>query len=99
MHCEFDENVKILIILCCWHSAIFADFTQVKFGQEVQKTEVCRKSLDPHWNTDWFRFEVEDEELQDEPLQIRHVSLDKMVAVFLCFNVNTMCLSLCCTML
>ena len=34
---------------------------------------VRRKSLNPAWNSEWFRFEsADDRELQDEPLQIRH---------------------------
>lgn len=49
---------------------------QVKFGQTIFKTDVCRKSLDPQWNMDWFKFEVDDEDLQDEPLQIRFGSTD-----------------------
>ncbi|KAL3842209.1 hypothetical protein ACJMK2_020248 [Sinanodonta woodiana] len=46
-------------------------FVEVKFGNEVQKTDVCKKSLNPQWNSDWFVFEVEDEALQDEPLELR----------------------------
>ncbi|NXW07488.1 C2CD5 protein, partial [Fregetta grallaria] len=34
------------------------------------KTDVYPKSLNPQWNSEWFKFEVDDEELQDEPLQI-----------------------------
>jgi hypothetical protein len=26
----------------------------------VYKTEVCKKSLNPIWNSDWYRFEVSD---------------------------------------
>lgn len=37
----------------------------------MQKTEVCKRSLNPHWNSEWFKFEVEDEVLQDEPLELR----------------------------
>jgi len=41
------------------------------------KTEVCRKSLNPTWNSEVFRFEVADDaELQDEPLQIRIMDYD-----------------------
>jgi len=45
--------------------------SQIKLGAEVQKTDVCKKSLSPQWNSDWFKFEVEDEVLQDEPLELR----------------------------
>ncbi|XP_008936998.1 PREDICTED: C2 domain-containing protein 5, partial [Merops nubicus] len=45
-------------------------FIQVKFGNTTFKTDVYPKSLNPQWNSEWFKFEVDDEELQDEPLQI-----------------------------
>jgi len=51
-------------------------FVEIKFGNQTQKTEVIRKSLNPQWNSEWFRFEVDDEELQDEPLQIRVMDHD-----------------------
>uniref|UniRef100_A0A8C9MYW0 C2 calcium dependent domain containing 5 n=1 Tax=Serinus canaria TaxID=9135 RepID=A0A8C9MYW0_SERCA len=43
---------------------------RVKFGNTTFKTDVYPKSLNPQWNSEWFKFEVDDEELQDEPLQI-----------------------------
>ncbi|XP_050039850.1 C2 domain-containing protein 5 [Dermacentor andersoni] len=51
-------------------------FGEVKLGNTCFKTEICKKSLNPQWNSDWFRFEVDDEELQDEPLQIRIMDYD-----------------------
>ncbi|XP_026855270.2 C2 domain-containing protein 5 isoform X18 [Electrophorus electricus] len=45
-------------------------FVEVKFGTTTFKTDVCPKSLNPQWNSEWFKFEVDDEDLQDEPLQI-----------------------------
>ncbi|XP_043943642.1 C2 domain-containing protein 5 isoform X10 [Protopterus annectens] len=45
-------------------------FVEVKFGNTTFKTEVYPKSLNPQWNSEWFKFEVDDEDLQDEPLQI-----------------------------
>ncbi|XP_057692546.1 C2 domain-containing protein 5 isoform X15 [Corythoichthys intestinalis] len=45
-------------------------FVEVKFGNITFKTDVCPKSLNPQWNSEWFKFEVDDTELQDEPLQI-----------------------------
>uniref|UniRef100_UPI00358E4398 C2 domain-containing protein 5 isoform X2 n=1 Tax=Myxine glutinosa TaxID=7769 RepID=UPI00358E4398 len=45
-------------------------FVEVKFGNTTFKTDVRHKSLNPLWNSEWFKFEVDDEELQDEPLQI-----------------------------
>lgn len=34
-------------------------FVEIKFGGVTHKTDVCRKSLNPQWNsTEWYRFEV-----------------------------------------
>ncbi|XP_060650494.1 C2 domain-containing protein 5 isoform X2 [Drosophila nasuta] len=51
-------------------------FVEIKLANKEHKTEVFKKSLNPTWNTDWFRFEVDDAELQDEPLQIRLMDYD-----------------------
>jgi len=51
-------------------------YVEVKLGGTTFKTDVCRKSLSPVWNSEWFRFEVDDFELQDEPLQIRIMDHD-----------------------
>ncbi|KPJ03475.1 Uncharacterized protein KIAA0528-like [Papilio xuthus] len=52
-------------------------FVEVKFGGVTHKTDVCRKSLNPHWSsTEWYRFEVDESELQDEPLQLRLMDHD-----------------------
>ncbi len=53
-------------------------FAEVRLGDHPPfKTEVCRKSLNPVWNSEVFRFEVADDlELQDEPLQIRVMDYD-----------------------
>ncbi|KAJ8955342.1 hypothetical protein NQ318_003436 [Aromia moschata] len=51
-------------------------YVEIKLGSTTYKTDVCRKSLHPQWNTDWYRFEVDDSELQDEPLQIRLMDHD-----------------------
>ncbi|XP_029289557.1 C2 domain-containing protein 5 isoform X3 [Cottoperca gobio] len=45
-------------------------FVEVKFGNTTFKTDVFPKSLNPQWNSEWFKFEVDDEDLQDEPLQV-----------------------------
>ncbi|XP_056907503.1 C2 domain-containing protein 5 isoform X9 [Takifugu flavidus] len=54
-----------LRLICMVHSCF-----QVKFGNTTFKTDVCPKSLNPQWNSEWFKFEVDDEDLQDEPLQV-----------------------------
>ncbi|KAK2143845.1 hypothetical protein LSH36_807g00138 [Paralvinella palmiformis] len=46
-------------------------FVEIKFASATFKTDVCRRSLNPQWNSEWYRFEVDDEDLQDEMLQIR----------------------------
>jgi len=51
-------------------------FAEVKLGDTTYKTEVFRKSLNPAWNSDWFRFDLDDMELQDEPLQVRIMDYD-----------------------
>nr|XP_018904193.1 PREDICTED: C2 domain-containing protein 5 [Bemisia tabaci] len=51
-------------------------FCEVKLGTTTYKTDVYRKSLNPQWNSEWYRFEMDDAELQDEPLQIRVMDHD-----------------------
>ncbi|KAI5729779.1 hypothetical protein M8J76_006565 [Diaphorina citri] len=51
-------------------------YVEVKLGNTTFKTDVCRKSLNPQWNSEWYRFELDDAELQDEPLQIRIMDHD-----------------------
>ncbi|XP_012536036.2 C2 domain-containing protein 5 [Monomorium pharaonis] len=51
-------------------------YVELKFGNITYKTDVCRKSLNPQWNSEWYKFEVDDAELQDEPLQIRLMDHD-----------------------
>nr|XP_022914796.1 C2 domain-containing protein 5 isoform X1 [Onthophagus taurus]XP_022914797.1 C2 domain-containing protein 5 isoform X1 [Onthophagus taurus] len=51
-------------------------YVEIKLGNITYKTDVCRKSLHPQWNSDWYKFEVDDSELQDEPLQIRLMDHD-----------------------
>ncbi|XP_055541044.1 C2 domain-containing protein 5 isoform X2 [Wyeomyia smithii] len=51
-------------------------FVEIKLGSTTHKTDVCRKSLNPVWNSDWYRFEVDDSDLQDEPLQVRLMDYD-----------------------
>lgn len=33
-------------------------YVEVKLGTTTFKTDVCRKSLNPQWNSEWYRFEV-----------------------------------------
>ncbi|XP_014282647.1 C2 domain-containing protein 5 isoform X3 [Halyomorpha halys] len=51
-------------------------FVEIKLGTVTYKTDVCRKTLNPQWNSEWYKFEMEDAELQDEPLQIRLMDYD-----------------------
>ncbi|GLG96182.1 Putative ca2+-dependent phospholipid-binding protein, partial [Gryllus bimaculatus] len=51
-------------------------YVEIKMGNTTYKTDVFRKSLNPVWDSEWYRFEVDDAELQDEPLQIRLMDYD-----------------------
>lgn len=33
-------------------------YVEIKLGSTTFKTDVCRKSLNPQWNSDWYKFEV-----------------------------------------
>lgn len=33
-------------------------YVEIKLGNTTYKTDVCRRTLNPQWNTDWYRFEV-----------------------------------------
>lgn len=33
-------------------------YVEVKLGNTTYKTDVCRKSLNPQWNSEWYRYEV-----------------------------------------
>jgi len=33
-------------------------YVEVKLGSTTYKTDVCRKSLNPQWNSEWYKFEV-----------------------------------------
>ncbi len=58
-------------------------FVELKLAETSFKTDVCRKSLHPRWDSDWFRFDVDDRELQDEQLQIRIMDYDTYSVSFL----------------
>ena len=34
-------------------------YAEVKLGDTTYKTDVYRKSLNPNWNSEWFRFDVD----------------------------------------
>lgn len=55
-------------------------FVEIRLANITYKTDVYRKSLNPQWNTDFYRFELDDAELQDEPLQIRLMDHDTYTA-------------------
>eukprot|EP01135_Chromosphaera_perkinsii_P005613 Nk52_evm27s355 gene=Nk52_evmTU27s355 len=54
-------------------------YVEVRYSDDSFRTNVCRKTLCPVWNTD-FRFEVDDEELQDEVLELRVYDYDTISA-------------------
>lgn len=49
---------KLLWIVCVLGLCLNFYLFQVKLGNTCFKTEICKKSLNPQWNSDWFRFEV-----------------------------------------
>ena len=51
-------------------------FVELRLGNTLYKTDVCRKSLNPHWDSEWFKFEVDDEDLQEEILQVKVLDYD-----------------------
>lgn len=72
-------------------------FVEVKLGSITYKTDVKRKSLNPVFNSQWFRFEVDDEVLQDELLHIRIMDYDTYSANDaigkVCFSLNPLLLN------
>lgn len=40
------------------HGQYYSFCLQVKFGNTTFKTDVYPKSLNPQWNSEWFKFEV-----------------------------------------
>jgi hypothetical protein len=51
-------------------------YVEVKHGSITYKTDVKRKTLNPVFNSNWFRFEIDDEMIQDEPLLLRVMDYD-----------------------
>jgi C2 domain len=51
-------------------------FVEVKLGQNTYKTDVKRKTLHPVFNSNWFRFEIDDTEIQDEILSLKVMDYD-----------------------
>lgn len=51
-------------------------FVEVKLMQQTFKTDVKRKTLNPTFNSAWFRFEIDDLDIQNEPLTIRVMDYD-----------------------
>lgn len=56
-------------------------YVEVRFADyDVQRTHICRRTLNPVWNED-FRFEVSDDaDLQNEPLEVRVLDYDAISA-------------------
>jgi uncharacterized protein YbjQ (UPF0145 family) len=56
-------------------------YVELKFSEfEPQRTQICRKTLNPTWNED-FRFEVSDDaDLQNEPLELKVLDYDAVTA-------------------
>ena len=50
-------------------------FAEVKLGDTTYKTDVYRKSLNPNWNSEWFRFDVDGIYIQPFHLVLMHQSV------------------------
>lgn len=55
-------------------------FVEVKLCDVTFKTEVKRKTLNPVFNSSWFRFEIDDLEIQDEILTMKVMDYDTYTA-------------------
>eukprot|EP01147_Barroeca_monosierra_P000567 gene567-3884_t len=44
-------------------------YVEMKFNNKTMRTQTAKKTLNPMWNED-FRFEVDDEDIQDEMLEV-----------------------------
>lgn len=51
-------DVEALSLKCHIFFMSMVSFFQLKFGSTTFKTDVCPKSLNPQWNSEWFKFEV-----------------------------------------
>ena len=49
--CDVSQDMVLL-------STVFLLNSKVRLGTVTHRTEVCKKSLNPQWNSEWFRFEV-----------------------------------------
>lgn len=67
-----------LFVLCLRLTRTCSCF-QVKFGNTTFKTDVCPKSLNPQWNSEWFKFEV-----IAEPVRNSCVLKDDSISSFFC---------------
>ncbi|PJF17466.1 hypothetical protein PSACC_02716 [Paramicrosporidium saccamoebae] len=55
-------------------------YVEIRFSDSLQRTSVCRKTLNPVWRED-FRFEVPDDTLlQDAPLELKVFDFDAITA-------------------
>lgn len=51
-------------------------FVEIKLMQQTFKTDVKRKTLNPTFNSAWFRFEIDDSDIQNEPLTFKVMDYD-----------------------
>ncbi|KAL5962088.1 C2 domain-containing protein 5 [Taenia solium] len=57
-------------------TSFLTDYFEVRLGNTMFKTEVIRRTLNPEWNSDWFCFELNEEALLEEALQVRVLDHD-----------------------
>lgn len=58
IHFTLGFSVVCISLLLKEASCLLSFISQVKFGNTTFKTDVCPKSLNPQWNSEWFKFEV-----------------------------------------
>eukprot|EP00127_Corallochytrium_limacisporum_P004417 Clim_evm25s161 gene=Clim_evmTU25s161 len=54
-------------------------YVECRIGDDSFKTNVCPKTLNPVWNAD-FRFELDDEEIQNHHLEVKVLDYDTLTA-------------------
>ena len=60
---EIILNIDCFFVIFCKQfllklTNVFSIIFKVRFGTDVFKTDICKKSLNPQWNSEWFKFEV-----------------------------------------
>ena len=63
-------------------------FAEVKLGDTTYKTDVYRKSLNPNWNSEWFRFDVDGNHYIENSTFVRNMTMITWVFQYWSSNPN-----------